>query len=197
MALSPQQLQSYHPQQQKDWKMQQRAPRISVYEQAAFQNLNTQENRQYRVLQTLMTSGTDDHELLEQKAGEKYSSLGCIQEVFKLGLYRIDTGMPDCPLMLQNCFIEFDVEHQFGWHATEPDFAGDIGAMEISLIYWLTIPEDQSPSSHFGADLLRSQIKPQSINQSNFYSANIPGEARLSGVTAESVFNSKIKETVP
>ena len=37
----------------------------------------------------------------------------------------------------------------------------------------------------------------QSINQSEFYSANIPGEARLSGVTAKSVFNSKIEETVP
>ena len=35
------------------------------------------------------------------------------------------------------------------------------------------------------------------INQSKFYSANIPGEARLSGATAESVFNSKIEETVP
>ena len=35
------------------------------------------------------------------------------------------------------------------------------------------------------------------INQSNFYSANIPGKARLSGATAESVFNSKIEETVP
>ena len=37
----------------------------------------------------------------------------------------------------------------------------------------------------------------QSINQSNLYSANIPGEARLSGATAKSVFNSKIEETVP
>ena len=35
------------------------------------------------------------------------------------------------------------------------------------------------------------------INQSNFYSANIPSEARLSGATAKSVFNSKIEETVP
>ena len=35
-----------------------------------------------------------------------------------------------------------------------------------------------------------------SINQSiNFYSANIPDEARLSGATAKSVFNSKIEET--
>ena len=37
----------------------------------------------------------------------------------------------------------------------------------------------------------------QSINQSNFYSANIPGEARLSGATTKSVFNSKIEETFP
>ena len=37
----------------------------------------------------------------------------------------------------------------------------------------------------------------QSNNQSNFYSANIPGKARLSGATAKSVFNSKIEETVP
>ena len=37
-----------------------------------------------------------------------------------------------------------------------------------------------------------------SINQSiNFYCANIPGEARLSGVTVESVFNSKIEVAVP
>ena len=36
-----------------------------------------------------------------------------------------------------------------------------------------------------------------SINQSNFYSPNIPSEARLSGATHESVFNSKIDEAVP
>ena len=35
------------------------------------------------------------------------------------------------------------------------------------------------------------------VSQSNFYSANIPGKARLSGATAKSVFNSKIEETVP
>ena len=35
-----------------------------------------------------------------------------------------------------------------------------------------------------------------SIYQSDFYSADIPGEARVSGVTAESVFSSKIDETV-
>ena len=42
-----------------------------------------------------------------------------------------------------------------------------------------------------------SPLYEKSNNQSNFYSANIPGKARLSGMTAESVFNSKIDETVP
>ena len=35
------------------------------------------------------------------------------------------------------------------------------------------------------------------FDQSNLYSANMPSKARLSGVTAESVFNSEIKEPVP
>ena len=39
--------------------------------------------------------------------------------------------------------------------------------------------------------------KHQSINQSNSHSANIAGEARLSDMTAKSVFNIKIEETVP
>ena len=34
-------------------------------------------------------------------------------------------------------------------------------------------------------------------NRSNFYSANIPSIARLSGTTAESVFKSKIDKAVP
>ena len=37
----------------------------------------------------------------------------------------------------------------------------------------------------------------QSINQSNFYSANIPGVARLSGARSKSVLNSKIDEAAP
>ena len=36
-----------------------------------------------------------------------------------------------------------------------------------------------------------------SINQSNFYSANIPGVARLSGATARSVFKYKVVEAIP
>ena len=35
------------------------------------------------------------------------------------------------------------------------------------------------------------------INQSNFYSANIPGIARLSGATARSVFKCEVIEVVP
>ena len=42
----------------------------------------------------------------------------------------------------------------------------------------------------------RYQLINQSIKQTNFYSTNILGEARLSGVTAKSVFSSKIEETV-
>ena len=38
---------------------------------------------------------------------------------------------------------------------------------------------------------VENQASDQSINQSKFYSANIPGEARLSGATAISVFKSK------
>ena len=40
------------------------------------------------------------------------------------------------PLMLQSCFIDFAVEHQFGCRNSEPGFAGDIGAIEIWLIDW-------------------------------------------------------------
>ena len=37
----------------------------------------------------------------------------------------------------------------------------------------------------------------QSISQSNFYSANIPAIARLSGATSKSVLDSKVGEAVP
>ena len=39
-------------------------------------------------------------------------------------------------LMLKNCFLDFAVEHWFGCRATEPGFAGDIGAIEVWLIDW-------------------------------------------------------------
>ena len=40
--------------------------------------------------------------------------------------------------MLRNCFLDFAVEHWFGCRATEPGFAGDIDAIEVWLIDWLT-----------------------------------------------------------
>ena len=36
----------------------------------------------------------------------------------------------------------------------------------------------------------------QSINQSNFYRVNIPGIARFSGATAQSVFKAEVDEAV-
>ena len=39
--------------------------------------------------------------------------------------------------MLRNYFLDFAVEHWFGCRATEPGFARDIGAIEVSLIDWL------------------------------------------------------------
>ena len=57
-------------------------------------------------------------------------------------------------------------------------------------------------SSHTAAmmaawTLWRPPASNEQINQSNFYNANIPGGARLSGTTAKSVFNSKTDEAVP
>ena len=42
---------------------------------------------------------------------------------------------------------------------------------------------------HCGGYLGTKRLNNQSINQSNFYSANIPGVARLSVATARSVFS--------
>ena len=41
------------------------------------------------------------------------------------------------PVDVTEVFINFAVEHWFGCRATEPGFAGDIGAIEVSLIDWL------------------------------------------------------------
>ena len=54
-----------------------------------------------------------------------------------LGLFPIDTGMPDGLLMLQNCFFNFAVEHWFGCRGNEPGFGGGIGTIEVWLIDWL------------------------------------------------------------
>ena len=55
----------------------------------------------------------------------------------RLGLSRIVTVTPHGLLMLRNCLIDFAVVHWFGCRATEPGFAGDIGAIEVWLIDWL------------------------------------------------------------
>ena len=124
--------------------------------------------------------------------------------------------------MLQTSCIDFAVEHRFGCHVTEPGCAGDIGVIEIiklllfkNLIDWLIDPENFTTLHQclFGIIILRplqtsvTDLRKhrtmkggglyQSTNQSNFYSANIPAKAGLKGATAESVFNSKIDETVP
>ena len=43
----------------------------------------------------------------------------------------------NCVWTLRNCFLDFAVEHWFGCRATEPVFTGDIGAIEVWLVYFL------------------------------------------------------------
>ena len=43
----------------------------------------------------------------------------------------MDAVTPHGLLMLRNCFLDFAVEHSFGRRATEPGYAGDIGAIEV------------------------------------------------------------------
>ena len=54
---------------------------------------------------------------------------------FQLGLPPVDTGVPNCLLMLHNDFNDFAFEHRSGCCATEPGYAGDIGGIEIWSIY--------------------------------------------------------------
>ena len=51
--------------------------------------------------------------------------------LFDLAFPPVDTGVPYCLLMLRNDFNDFAFEHRSGCCATEPCYAGDIGAMEI------------------------------------------------------------------
>ena len=71
-----------------------------------------------------------------------FSLLGCHRlktsqnTPFRLGLPPVDTGVPNSLLMLRNSLSDFVFEHQSGCCATEPGYAGDIGAIEIWLIDW-------------------------------------------------------------
>ena len=83
---------------------------------------------------------------LEQPAAVcPFSQFSCyLQETSEdtslwFGLSPIDTVTPYGLLMLQNCFLDFAVEHWFGCRATEPGFAGDIDAIEVWLIDWLIV----------------------------------------------------------
>ena len=51
--------------------------------------------------------------------------------LFDLAFPHVDTGVPYCLLMLRNEFNDFAFEHRSGCCATEPGYAGDIGAIEI------------------------------------------------------------------
>ena len=53
---------------------------------------------------------------------------------FRLGLPPVNTGVPYCLLMLWNDFNDFAFEHRSGCCVSEPDYAGDISAIEIWLI---------------------------------------------------------------
>ena len=103
-------------------------------------------------------------------------------------------------------------------HCIDLDFPSRVPIFEFSCLYnyclficeWLycILELDYYRNFVWECTTMYSQIKIwysascwmyvlQSINRTNFNSANIPGEARLSGATAKSVFNSKIEETVP
>ena len=56
--------------------------------------------------------------------------------LFDLAFPPVDTGVPNCLLMLRNSLNDFAFEHRSGCYATEPGYAGGIGAIKIWLIDW-------------------------------------------------------------
>ena len=51
------------------------------------------------------------------------------KHTFSTWPYPVDTGVPYCLLMLRNDFNDFAFEHRSGCFASEPGYAGDIGAI--------------------------------------------------------------------
>ena len=51
--------------------------------------------------------------------------------LFDLAFFPVDTSGPNCLLILRNDSNDFAFEHRSGCCATEPGYAGDIGAIEI------------------------------------------------------------------
>ena len=70
------------------------------------------------------------------------------------------------------------------------------GCILTVLGAWLGLAVWQIPLRQ-GSSIVMNGPKQIEINLSNFYSANIPSEARFSGASAELMFNSTIDETVP
>ena len=54
-----------------------------------------------------------------------------------------------------------------------------------------------SVPTHVYVSMCIPQYRPMYINQSNFYSANIPGVVWFSGATAISVFKYQVIEAIP
>ena len=102
------------------------------------------------------------------------------------------------PHYMKNLF-QWSVSHHFTWPFNK-DKEGFVQQMSCSPLAWKNEPWVY-PSTLVPGIINNGRMGPAIvdtyINQSNFYSANIPGEARLSGAAAKSVFNSKIEETAP
>ena len=75
--------------------------------------------------------------------------------------------------------------------------SGDSAAALNGLQSWWASVQSWMSTNKLKLNPDKTKFLNQSINQSNFYSANILNKARLSGATAKSVFNSNIEEIVP
>ena len=84
-------------------------------------------------------------------------------------------------------------------HCITREFLADVSMTYLNLLFFLL--EQIWSMKHQSLDIGGPQRwqcwQFAIINQSNFYSANISGVARLSGTTSKSVLNSKIDEAVP
>ena len=98
-----------------------------------------------------------------------FSHLGChlqktSQDIpFRLGLSPVDTGVPNGLLMLRNSLKDFAFEHRSGCCATDPGYAGNIGAIEVWLIDWLIIGNERQRSKYlsmFPIELLCVKTNP-------------------------------------
>ena len=64
------------------------------------------------------------------------------------------------------------------------------------MLEWNSIEGKKQRTYNWPEPIIQSTPE-SSINQSNFYSANIPGVARLGGASARSVFKYKVVKAIP